>query len=223
MSCNRIMPGVFELRPIEIPPAEGYVDQETVKLAKMSNIPDCTMRTHRFGAWSSKASDGDWWTRVLEYSAGYYGHPFLTLLGTVGSGRTHIALSIAWEWLARHKTVLYYQVEGLLDALRRGFSSWQQGNPDGYQSIITFTQTASLLVLDDLGAQKKSDWSTSKLDEIIDYRYLSRRPLVVTTNLTLDRIQPRIADRLREGTLIQLSGPSYRKTKHDKREGVVKG
>jgi len=219
MSWNKIMPGVFEVRPIEIPPAEGYVDQETEKLAKMSNIPYSTMRTHRFSVWSRKASDEAWWTRVLEYSAGYYGHPFLTFLGTIGAGKTHIALSIAWEWLARHKTVLYYQVEGLLDALRRGFSSWQQGNPGGYQNIITFTQTASLLVLDDLGAQNVTDWSTSKLDEIIDYRYIYRRPLVVTTKLTLARLSPGIADRLGEGTLIQLSGPSYRKTKHDKKGG----
>lgn len=216
------MPGVLEVRPIEIPPAGGYVDRELEKLVKISNIPRPTMRTHRFGAWKHRGDEA-WWTRVLEYSAGYYGHPFLTFLGTVGTGRTHIALSIAWEWLERHKTVLYYQVEGLLDALRCGFSSWQQGNPDGYQSIITFTQVASLLVLDDLGAQQVTDFSSSKLDEIIDYRYLNHLPLVVTTNLTLAKLPPRIADRLREGTLVQLSGTSYRKVKHDKREGVVTG
>ncbi|GAI94135.1 unnamed protein product, partial [marine sediment metagenome] len=103
------------------------------------------------------------------------------------------------------------QVENLLDTLRRGYSSWQKGDPEGYQSILGFTQNASLLVLDDLGAQHGTDWATSKLDQIIDYRYINQKPLIVTSNLALEQLPARIMDRLREGVLIHLKGESFRK------------
>lgn len=208
MTWEQIMPGAFKGTP-------GQDDQEELeRLVKLSNIPRETARTHRLETWQHKHNE-DWWDSVEQYVNGNYTHPFLSLLGIIGTGKTHIALSIAWEWLRQGKTVVYYQVEGLLDALRHGYSSWRRGNPDGYQSVLAFSQNASLLILDDFGAQQETEWATSKLDQIVDHRYINRKPLIVTTNLALDKLPPRIVDRLREGALIQLSGTSYRGKKHE--------
>jgi DNA replication protein DnaC len=131
----------------------------------------------------------------------------------VGTGKSHIALAIGWSWIACGKMVLYYQVEDLLDALRSGYSTWQRGDPEGYSMILHFAQNVRLLILDDLGAQDEKVWATTKLDQIINSRYLNGKPLLVTTNMALDKLPERIADRLSEGMLIHLTGESYRKKK----------
>lgn len=210
MTWRQIIPGVFEGIP-----GEEQEETELETYIRMSNIPLHTMKTHRLETWQHRGKES-WWPKIKQYTEGSYDHPFLTFLGTVGTGKTHISLSIAWEWLERGKTVLYYQVESLLDALRRGYRSWERGDPDGYQSILAFTQNTALLILDDLGAQQETEWSASKLDQIIDYRYINKRPLIVTANLALDILPSRIVDRLREGMLIHLKGESFRKQKQAK-------
>lgn len=224
MTWRQIIPGVYNLMPnkslssLEVDRKAGMPGEDETELErriKLSNIPLVTMETHCFSTWQHK-SDEVWWPSVERYAKGDYDHPFLTFLGTVGTGKTHISLSLAWAWLERGKVVLYYQVENLLDALRRGYSSWQKGDPEGYQTILNFTQNTSLLILDDLGAQQETEWATSKLDQIIDYRYINKKPLIATTNLALKQLPARIADRLSEGALIHLKGESFRKQKQAK-------
>lgn len=206
MIWKQILPGMFEGIPGE------QKDEELELRVKMSNIPFTTLKTHRLETWQHRGNE-TWWPAITQYANGSYGHPFVTFLGTVGTGKTHIAFALGWAWLENGRTVLYYQVENLLDALRRGYSSWQGGDPDGYNKILQFTQNVSLLILDDFGAQHETEWAVAKLDQIIDYRYERKKPLVATTNLALNRLPPRIADRLSEGTLIQLAGESFRKQK----------
>ncbi len=205
MTWKQIMPGVYEGIPGE--------EQEETQLAlcvRLSNIPICTMKTHRLETWQHKGSE-PWWPEIKQYADGSYNHPQLTFLAVVGAGKTHLAFAIGWAWLERGRRVLYYQVEGLLDALRRGYSSWEKGDPEGYHSILQFAENTDLLILDDLGAQHGTGWATSKLDQIVDYRYIHKKPLIATTNLALDRLPPRIARRLSEGTLVPLAGKSFRK------------
>lgn len=197
MTWQQVCPGVWEAVAITAEDA----------LAKLSNIPVAAIGTHRLETWQHR-NDGLWWPTVLDYAGSVYKHPFMTLLGATGTGKTHIAFAIGWAWLAQDKSVLCYQVEGLLDTLRHGYSC-----PEGqdYDSIMQSTQTASLLILDDLGAQYDSKWSIPKLEQIVDYRYIHQKPLIVTTNIALNRLPARIADRLTEGTLVQLTGESFRK------------
>lgn len=206
MTWSKVAPGIYQGLPGE------EKDEELEMRVRLSNIPLMTVKTHRFKTWQHQENE-QWWPRVLQYAALVPDHPFLTLLGTVGTGKTHMAFAIGWDWLELGKTVLYYQVEVLLDALRRGYTRWQSGDQDGYDGIIQFTQNVGLLILDDFGAQHETEWAASKLDQVVDYRYQYRKPLIVTTNLALNRLPPRIADRLSEGLLVQLTGESFRKKK----------
>lgn len=201
---KQVMPGVYEGIP-----GEEQEETELELYVRLSNIPIETMKTHRLGTWQHKSSES-WWPKIKQYADGSYNHPFLTFLGTVGTGKTHMAFAIGWAWLGRSRSVLYYQVENLLDALRRGYSSWQKGD-DGYYTILQFAQNTELLILDDFGAQHEKVWADSKLDQIVDYRYIHKKPLIATTNLALDRLPERIGDRLSEGVLVDLSGESFRK------------
>jgi DNA replication protein DnaC len=206
MTWKKIVPGVFEGLP------DDHDDEELDGRIRMSNLPVETIKTHRLETWKHKGKEA-WWPQIKRYALLNYDHPFLTLLGTRGTGKTHIAVATGWEWIASGKTVLYYQTEDLLDALRSGYSIWQKGNPEGYSVILHFAQNVGLLIIDDLGAQNEKLWAVSKLDQIIDSRYIHRKPLIVTTNMLLDDLPDRIADRLSEGLLIQLEGESFRKKK----------
>jgi DNA replication protein DnaC len=182
---------------------------------KLSNIPPGTVKTHRLGTWQHKSSE-PWWDKVKQYADGIYTHPFLTLIGIIGTGKTHLALGIGWAWLENDKSVLYYQVEDLLDALRLGYSTWQRGEPEGYDLILKFTENVHLLILDDFGAQHETEWASSKLEQIVDHRYIRKKPLIVTTNIALDRLPARTADRLAEGVVIKLTGESRKQRKAEK-------
>ena len=198
----KLAEGIYEGKPI---PAE------IAQALKLANIPQSVVNTHRLQAWEHRSGDESWWATVEAYARGELGHPFLTLLGQPGLGKTHLGCAIALEWLERGKTVLYYQVEGLLDALRDGYRLWEKGDHDGYHRLLSFTHNCSLLILDDLGAQKETEWAAAKLDQIIDDRYINKKPLIVTSNLAMDRLPDRIADRFREGVVIHLKGTSYRR------------
>jgi DNA replication protein DnaC len=202
---KQVIPGVFE-------GVLGEGDEELDRRIRMSNMPVETIKTHRFETWKHRGKE-KWWADLQRYAECKYTHPFVTLLGTVGIGKTHIALSMGWSWVGCGKGVLYYHVEDLLDALRSGYSSWQRGDPEGYSMILHFAQNVGLLILDDLGAQDEKVWATTKLDQIIDSRYIHQKPLIVTTNMALDKLPERIADRLSEGMLVELAGESYRTKK----------
>jgi len=208
---RRIMPGVFENLPLSgclNSGSESNADEPTL-LEKLSLIPFHTKKTHSFDAWKHKGKE-TWWQEIMEYADGAYNHPFITLLGGVGTGKTRLTWTIAWAWLNKGWSVLYYQVEELLDALREGYSRWEKGDAEGYHVVLRHAQNTKLLILDDFGAEHGTLWAKAKLDQIVDYRYVHQKPLIATTNLTLEQLSERIADRLSEGTLIQLMGESFR-------------
>lgn len=124
---------------------------------------------------------------------------FLTLLSDTGRGKSHLAIAICREWLKRGVPAKYAYVPELLDDIR---DSYQKDEITGqsYSQLLDVLGTVPLLVLDDLGTEKKSEWATEKLQTIIDHRSRSTLPLVVTTNKPLDELpnddEGRISGRL---------------------------
>ncbi len=79
-------------------------------------------------------------------------------------------------------------------------------------------RNASLLVLDDFGTQNATGWAQEKLFQILNYRYINKLPLVVTTNLSLDEIEARIRSRLADRDLVtdvRIHAPDYRRPLDD--------
>jgi DNA replication protein DnaC len=142
---------------------------------------------------------------------------WLTLCGTVGLGKTHIAVAIGWEWLEQGRVCRYAQVSRLLVWLRRTYDftpeqAFELREPR-FETVFGWYLDAPLLILDDLGTEKLTDWAAEKLDTLIDHRYVKGLPLVVTTNVPAAQLSPRIASRLQDrrlGRVVTLSGPDYR-------------
>jgi len=142
------------------------------------------------------------------------GLKWLTLLGKVDQGKTHLAIAICRHWLESGKPARYAYVPLLLDELREGYG--REGD-FSYQSKLHFFLNVPLLVLDDLGVEKPTDFAREKLNTIIDYRYNQGLALVVTMNIPIDKIPGdethRIASRLqrfRAGKVVALEGQEYR-------------
>jgi DNA replication protein DnaC len=123
---------------------------------------------------------------------------WLVLQGERGVGKTHLAYAIGNAALARGLSVFCHTVPELLDTLRSSYA--REGE---YEALMADLKGVRILVLDDLGAQKETDWSAEKLFEIVNARYRQMLPLVVTTNYAIDQagcpIDERILSRLRDG------------------------
>lgn len=135
---------------------------------------------------------------------------WLTLLGGVDLGKTHLAIAICRERLSRGLPARYAYVPLLLDELRRGFGNTGELS---YDNQFKFFCNVELLVLDDLGAESATPWVQEKLDTIVDYRWVNKLPLVVTSNLAINELPIRIASRLQrfqEGKVVVLGGQEYR-------------
>ena len=58
-----------------------------------------------------------------------------------------------------------------------------QGNPDEEERIMAGLNVAKLLIIDDLGAERSTDYALEKVYNIIDSRYLSGKPLILTNDV----------------------------------------
>ena len=137
----------------------------------------------------------------------------LVIEGPTGSGKTHLAAAITHELLDKGVEVIFQSVPDLLLRIR---GSYNRNAEFTEEQIIRRLVDIELLVLDDLGAEKMTDWTETTIYNLIDQRYRHERPVIITTNLNLseigDRIGPRTMDRLVESYLnVRLKANSYRR------------
>jgi DNA replication protein DnaC len=135
---------------------------------------------------------------------------WLTFQGINGCGKTHLAAAIANNRLAQGKPALFVVVPELLDHLRSTFSP---DSKTSYDEFFEKLKETPLLILDDFGEQSTTPWAQEKLYQLINYRYNARLPMVVTTCLSLDEIEPRISSRMvdpRISLVFNINAPNYR-------------
>lgn len=187
-------------------------------LAVWSGVPINTWQTHRLYNFIARAGTERAYQAALDFVAGKARHHFLTFVGEPGNGKTHLAIGIVWHWLENKVgLVKYYQVETLLDDLRRGYNQSDPERQFTFDQLLKWLKTVDLLVIDDLGVEKPTLWAQAKLDAIIDARYLNEAKTVFATNLgtsaLASRGEQRISSRLMEGVVEVLKCDDYRKIK----------
>ncbi len=139
---------------------------------------------------------------------------WLLLRGGYGCGKTHLAAAIANYAVGMGVPTLFLTVPDLLDMLRFAYDSEDTTFEERFNEI----RNASLLVLDDFGTQNATGWAQEKLFQIINYRYINKLSLVVTTNLSLDEIDARFRSRLADRELVtdvRINAPDYRRPLDD--------
>ena len=139
---------------------------------------------------------------------------WLLLQGGYGCGKTHLAAGIANFAVEMGVPTLFLTVPDLLDTLRYSYDSEDTTFEKRFDEI----RNAQLLILDDFGTQNATGWAQEKLFQIVNYRYINKLPLVVTTNLALDEIEARIRSRLADPELVttcRIIAPDFRRPMDD--------
>lgn len=109
----------------------------------------------------------------------------LFIHGPTGSGKSYLLGCIA-NYLVEHMSVRYMVYADFLDSLRATFNSRDSGQSE--QQLVDEVKNVDLLLLDDMGIEKPTEFSLKNLAQIIDYRYRSLKPVVVTSNFTLEEL-----------------------------------
>lgn len=167
------------------------------------------------------------WIEMREESVG------LMFCGNVGNGKTYTAFSIANELLRKYISVMAISSIAILNKIKENYNKY--GKECETDTINSF-KNAELLIIDDLGAEYNTQWAKEKIYEIIDSRYRSSKPLIITTNLSIEELKnkydddgiSRTYDRIQEMCIpVVFKGESLRgkiaKSKQDKmRERLLK-
>ena len=146
------------------------------------------------------------WSDMLSQNIG------LLLFGEVGTGKTFFAACIANALVENCVSVKMTNFSTILNDL------FYETDKNQY---IDRLNKHDLLIIDDLGIERNTDYALEQVYNIIDARYRHNRPLIVTTNLTLDELKnpadtahKRIYDRVLEMCLpVKFTGENLRKQK----------
>lgn len=137
----------------------------------------------------------------------------LLFWGGVGTGKTYMAACISNYLMDRMVPVVMTSFVKILQNVQTFHDEKDE------EAYIRSLNRAKLLVIDDLGAERSTDYALEKVYNIIDSRYRARKPMILTTNLTLTQMQSasdiryaRIYDRVFEVCYpVEFKGESWRK------------
>lgn len=137
---------------------------------------------------------------------------WLMFTGVNGSGKTHLAAAIANKHVSAGGNALFIVVSDLLDYLRASFNP---RSTISYDQRFDEVRLAPLLVLDNLSTESATPWAREKLFQLLNYRYVTRKPTIITTVHHIEDIEkrdPQISVRLLDTRLciiFALEVPSY--------------
>lgn len=159
----------------------------------------------------------------------------LLLMGPCGAGKTHLAVAALKEIVQRGHSGLFYDYRELLKEIQDSYNAESQSTE---MSVLDPVLKAEVLVLDDFGASKPSDWVRDTVGHILNSRYNEKRVTILTTNfldsdsaiapapaarvagmrspMTDDTLTERVGKRIRSRLYemcrtIEISAPDYRK------------
>jgi DNA replication protein DnaC len=106
--------------------------------------------------------------------------PGLLFIGAPGTGKTHLAVAALRSLIGRGFEGVFYDFQALLNHIRSGYDA-TSGTMDreAYRAALE----SEILVLDDLGAHRVTDWVEDTVTSIVTQRCNNRRATIVTTNL----------------------------------------
>ncbi len=132
------------------------------------------------------------WKAMKERGYGFY------FWGNVGAGKTHAAIVLANELMEREMVeVLFLNMPEAITRVKKTFDSEIKTEDS---RLFERMKEMELLVLDDVGVEKYSDWMADQMYQIIDHRWKNRKAMIFTSNLSMEDLgkyyKPQIASRI---------------------------
>ena len=103
----------------------------------------------------------------------------ICIYGRAGNGKSHLAAALVNRVIQRGFTAVFIEAPDLFSRIKATYGADGDGSED---KIMAALGKCDLLVLDDAGAEKPTDWVQEKFYQIINTRYKKKLPLVITTN-----------------------------------------
>ena len=172
-----------EARELELAKKKQLQEQQRIARLKANGLQDASLRQFTFAndtginpEMQKAHSYVEHWAEMKATATG------LLLWGNVGTGKSFFAGCIANALLDRGVPVLMTNFSRILNALTGMFS-------DDRNKYIDSLNHYSLLIIDDLGMERSTEYALEQVFNVIDARLRSNLPLIVTTNLTLDELK----------------------------------
>lgn len=151
------------------------------------SIDDVDKTFKNFETWSMEARNMK--DRATDY---YYKFPLirydrnnsLLMCGNPGCGKTHLSIALANNLIkTKQVAVVYMPYRDIITKLKQNMV-----DEDFYKNILGKYQTAEVLLIDDLYKGKINDTDINIMFELINYRYINRLPIIISTEFTLDKL-----------------------------------
>ena len=112
----------------------------------------------------------------------------LFITGTYGVGKTYLASCIANETIKNNITVIFGTLIQLLDFIKDTYKDYNTSDKE----YLDLYSNIDLLIIDDLGKEKPTEWVLEKLFLIVNNRYNNYLPIVITTNYNRNQLRERL-------------------------------
>jgi DNA replication protein DnaC len=148
------------------------------------------------------------WEQNREEGRGLY------FCGGTGTGKTHLAVAVMNEVIARKRVPsLFVTVPELLDNLRGTYNNPGRDLDEWMDAV----KNAELLVLDDLGSERPTEWVQERLFVIVNHRYREALPTIFTSNIGPEKLPAQLGERTASRIIamcegVELEGADYRET-----------
>ena len=110
-------------------------------------------------------------------------HNSIIFCGQPGSGKTHLAIALAINFIKKNLKVIYFPYRDVITKIKQNML-----DSEYYKKFISKFETCDILLIDDLFKGKVNDSDVNIMFEIINYRYINNLPMIINSEFLIDRL-----------------------------------
>lgn len=208
---------------LKVKQEEAQEKQDRLKQIFKNSLMDEKFKNATFKNWDHIKGSKKIYNISLKYAKAFKeakeNNLGLMFYGEPGNGKTYAASCIANYLMSKGYPVICVSIIKLLERIKETYNSYGK---EGEETVLKSFANADLLIIDDLGTEQTSDWSITRIYNIIDSRYRSGLPTIITTNVTVKSLED-IYNKRTYDRLLEMCTPVFNDTESIRaKEGIEK-